>query len=81
MIFDLKPISQLLNDLSLQLNRGTKAVVIGDEKQLRPFDLFRLKDAGDDGKQISLLQEEDRITFHSESLLMLSRGSLTIMPI
>ncbi len=54
------------------LYRGSKVVVIGDEKQLRPFDLFKIKDEEDYEQQINLSQDEDRILF-SESLLMLAR--------
>jgi very-short-patch-repair endonuclease len=49
------------------LYRGSHIVIMGDEKQLRPFDLFRTKDDEDDEDEII----DD--TMLSESLLVLSK--------
>lgn len=47
------------------LYRGKRIVIAGDEKQLRPFDLFRIKDESDE-------DDEDEI-ISSESLFVLAK--------
>lgn len=69
MIFDEASQSAVQRSITA-LYRGIKVVVIGDEKQLRPFDLFKIKDEED--YDPSLSQDEDRNRY-SESLLMLAR--------
>jgi very-short-patch-repair endonuclease len=62
--------SQLAVERALpSLYRGKRVIVAGDEKQLRPFDLFRARDEEDE-------QEADEVT-EAESLLMLSMRVFT----
>ena len=51
------------------LYRGDHIVVLGDEKQLRPFDLFRIKDSEEEDYDEELVDE----SLLSESLLVLSK--------
>jgi len=60
--------SQLAVERALpSLYRGTRALIAGDEKQLRPFDLFRTRDDE---------EELDEVT-EAESLLVLSMRIMT----
>lgn len=55
------------------LYRGDHIVVLGDEKQLRPFDLFRIKDSEEEDYDEELVNE----SLLSESLLVLSKRIYT----
>ncbi|MGB6462947.1 MAG: AAA domain-containing protein, partial [Nitrosotalea sp.] len=55
-----------VEDVLPSLYRGKNIVIAGDEKQLRPFDLFRIKDDTDD-------DEEDDEPIKSESLFILAK--------
>jgi very-short-patch-repair endonuclease len=51
------------------LYRGSRIIIMGDEKQLRPFDLFQTRDEGEDEDAEGLLDD----TMLSESLLVLAK--------
>lgn len=55
------------------LYRGKRVVIAGDEKQLRPFDLFRIKDDSDEP------DEDEPIS--SESLFMLAKRFYNFRPL
>lgn len=54
------------------LYRGKNIVIMGDEKQLRPFDLFHFKNDDDDNKELASSMDDPA---SSESLLILSKRS------
>jgi len=55
------------------LYRGKRIVIAGDEKQLRPFDLFRIRDESDE-------QDEDE-PISSESLFILAKRFYNFRPL
>ena len=55
------------------LYRGKRILIAGDEKQLRPFDLFRIKDESDE-------QDEDE-PISSESLFILAKRFYNFRPL